>query len=131
MLGKHARHAGAALALRLGCRRLGDIGLLPARGRQRGVVRRLGRFARLAFKLRDAAFSAAICASSWSIRASSDATSWASSLRGESISPCGMASVNQLAALGSTHQTRVTSRRRVSSYRARDVNTWLSTFREG
>src|SRR6201987_314773 len=55
---------------------------------------------------------AAICAISPSIRASSDATSWAPSLLGESISLCGMASVNQLAALGSTLQTRVTTPQR-------------------
>ena len=39
------------------------------------------------------AFSAAICASNWSIRTSSDATIWASSVRGESIFLCGMASL--------------------------------------
>src|ERR1700746_2632338 len=54
----------------------------------------------------------AICAMSPSIRASSDATSWAPSLLGESISLCGIASVNQLAALGSTPQTRVTTPQR-------------------
>ena len=58
------------------------------------------------------AFSAAICASNWSIRTSSDATIWASSVRGESIFLCGMASLNQLAALGSTRQTRVTTPQR-------------------
>jgi hypothetical protein len=55
---------------------------------------------------------AAICAMSPSIRASSDATSWAPLLLSESISLCGMASVNQLAALGSTPQTRVTTPQR-------------------
>ena len=54
----------------------------------------------------------AICAMSPSIRASSDATSWAPSLLGESISLCGIASVNQLAAPGSTPQTRVTTSQR-------------------
>jgi len=52
-LGELARHAGAALALRFGCRRLG-IHLLPARRRQRGVVRRLGRLDELGFQLGDA-----------------------------------------------------------------------------
>jgi hypothetical protein len=54
----------------------------------------------------------AICAMSTSVRAGSDATSWAPSLLGESISLCGMASVNQLAALRSTPQTRVTTPQR-------------------
>jgi hypothetical protein len=52
---------------------------------------------------------AAICSTSRSIRASSDATRGASSLLGESFFLCGMASVNQLAAVGSTPQTRVTT----------------------
>jgi hypothetical protein len=56
-----------------------------------------------------------------SIRASSDATSWAPSLLGESISLCGIASVNQLAAPGSTPQTRVTTSQSVSNY-AEEVN---------
>jgi hypothetical protein len=55
---------------------------------------------------------AAICTISPSIRASSDATSWAPSLLSESIFLCGMASVNQLASLGSTPQTRVTTPQR-------------------
>jgi hypothetical protein len=55
---------------------------------------------------------AATCARSWSIRASSDATSWAPSLLGESFDLCGMASVNQVAKVGSTPQTRVTTPQR-------------------
>jgi hypothetical protein len=54
----------------------------------------------------------AICAMSPSMRGSSDATSWAPSLLGESISLSGIESVNQLAALGSTPQTRVTTPQR-------------------
>ena len=54
----------------------------------------------------------AICAMSPSIRASSDATSWTPSLLGKSISLCAIASVNQLAALGSTPYTRVTTPQR-------------------
>jgi hypothetical protein len=41
-----------------------------------------------------------------------DATSLARSLLGESISLCGLASVNQLAQLGSTPQTGVTTPQR-------------------
>src|SRR5215472_297858 len=59
---------------------------------------------------------AAICASSWSIRANSGATRRAPSLFGESFFLCAMASVNQLAAVGSTPQTRVTTPQKVSSY---------------
>jgi hypothetical protein len=53
LLGELACSAGTALARRLGCRRLG-IRLLPARRRQRGVVRRLGRLPELGFQLGDA-----------------------------------------------------------------------------
>ena len=50
VLGELARDAGAALARRLGRRRLG-VRLLPARRRQRGVGGRFGRSAKLAFEL--------------------------------------------------------------------------------
>src|SRR5215471_4351996 len=62
---------------------------------------------------------AAICARSRSIRASSDATRWAPSLLGESFFLCGMVSVNQLAAVGSTPQTRVTTPQRGEYYAIR------------
>ncbi len=52
-LGETARDAGAALARRLARRRCG-IRLLPARRRQRGVVRRLGGLPELGFQLGDA-----------------------------------------------------------------------------
>src|SRR5262249_58308377 len=59
---------------------------------------------------------AAICARSWSIRANSGDTGRAPSLLGESFFLCGMASVNQLAAVGSTPKPRVTTPQKVSSY---------------
>ena len=52
-LGQLARDAGPALALPLDCRLLG-VRLLPARRRQRGIVRRLRRSAALGFELGDA-----------------------------------------------------------------------------
>src|SRR5262245_61404952 len=64
---------------------------------------------------------AAICARSWSIRANSGATRRAPSLFGESFFLCAMASVNQLAAVGSTPQTRVTTPQSVSSYVQSDL----------
>jgi hypothetical protein len=59
---------------------------------------------------------AAICAMSPSIRARSDATSWAPSLLSESISLCGMATVNQLAALGSHLRLESQRRRGAKNY---------------
>ncbi len=52
-LRERACDARPALALWLGCRRLG-VRLLPARGRQRGVVRCLGWLAKPGFELGDA-----------------------------------------------------------------------------
>jgi hypothetical protein len=53
LLGQLARDARAALALRLDRRRLG-VHLLPARRRQRGIVRCLRRSAKLDFEFGDA-----------------------------------------------------------------------------
>jgi hypothetical protein len=58
------------------------------------------------------AFNALTCASNSSMRTSSDATRRALSVLGESIFLRAMTSVNQLAALGSTRQTRVTTPQR-------------------
>jgi hypothetical protein len=77
---------------------------------------------------------AAICVRSRSIRVSNDATRWASSLLGESFFLLCMVSVNQLAALGSTPQTRVTTRQRVSSYEspvAADTEIDVRGFNQG
>jgi hypothetical protein len=53
VLGELACHAGPALARRLARRGLG-VRFLPARGRQRGVVRRFRRLTELGFQLGDA-----------------------------------------------------------------------------
>jgi len=125
IFGQLARDAGPTLAPPLDRWQLG-VRLLTARRRQRGIVRRLRRSPRLLSSSAMRAFNAftcasnssirssraAICAMSLSIRASSDATSWAPSLLSESISLCGMASVNQLAAFGSTPHARVTTPQR-------------------
>jgi len=120
ILDQLARDTGPAFAPPLDRRRL-RVRLLPARRRQRGIVRR-GGLPYLASNSAMRAFNAftcasnssmrssraAICAMSLSIRASSDATSWAPSLLSESISVRGMTSVNQLAGVGSIPQARVT-----------------------